>query len=347
MQRSLDWNLIQSFLAVARAGTLTIGARNLKVDHATLRRHISALEESLATKLFDREISGYRLTIQGQELLARAEEIESAVFGVQTDIGQFSSRVSGTVRIGAPDGFGTAFLAPLLGELAEAHPGLDIELVATPRNFSLSKREADIAIGLSRPTSGRLSAYKLTDYELGVYGARAYEKKWSSVGQVADLARFPFIGYIDDLVFAPELDYLPQISSDITPRLRSSNLIAQMQATIAGAGICVLPCFLAETEPRLVRILADQVTMVRTFWLVMHTDMRELARIRATANFISDRVHAESARFLPDHAAADRRETRRPAHSATAAAGFLPTGLAQLDEFPDAAKLRRHGHLRK
>src|SRR5262249_22830978 len=131
MGQPFDWDLIRSFLAVARAGKLTVGAKQLRVDHSTLSRRISALEKSLGAKLFDHSVSGYSLTPQGEELLLHAETIESSVFSLDRQFGQ-SSRISGAVRIGAPDGFGTTILAPAIGKLAAAHPELEIDLVATP-----------------------------------------------------------------------------------------------------------------------------------------------------------------------------------------------------------------------
>lgn len=299
MQKTIDWDLLRSFLAVARAGKLTGAARRLKINHATLSRRISALEASLGVKLFDRDLSGYVLTVQGERLLARAEEMESCVFGAQTDIAEESAAVSGTVRIGSPDGFGTAFLAPRIGALCEAHPSLDIDLVAMPRSFNLSKREADIAIGLSPPPHGRLEARKLTDYELGVYGAAKRRADWAGLASGEDLARHPFISYIDDLIFAPELDYLPSISRAIVPRIRSSSVVAQMEAAASGAGLCVLPAFIADGDARLARILPAEVRLIRTFWMIVHTDTRSLPRISATADFILRQVRAASGLFLP------------------------------------------------
>lgn len=299
MSQILDWDLLQSFLAVARTGKLTVAAKRLGVDHSTLSRRLTALEGALGAKLFERAFSGYALTHQGENLLERAEGMESTVLAIQSDVGQSRSRVSGTVRIGAPDGFGTAFLAPLIGELAAAQPDLHIDLVATPRSFSLSKREADIAIGLSRPAHGRLHVRKLTDYRLGLYAARGAPELWQGVGSVEDIARRPFISYIDDLIFAPELDYVPPAVKALEPRIRSSNLIAQYQACAAGAGLCILPCFLADADTRLVRMLADEVSLTRTFWMIVHSDMRDLARIRVTADFIAGAVHRAGARFLP------------------------------------------------
>lgn len=299
MSQAFDWDLLQSFLAVARTGKLTVAARRLRIDHSTLSRRLTALETALGAKLFERRLSGYALTPQGEELLPRTEAMESTVLAIQADVAQAGSQVSGAVRIGAPDGFGTAVLAPIIGRLSAAHPNLDIELVAMPRSFSLSKREADIAIGLSRPAHGRLHARKLTDYELGVYAAKAQRELWTDIRTAEEFATRPFISYIDDLIFAPELDYLPSIAKGITPRIRSSNLIAQLQATAAGASLCVLPCFLADRDHRLVRVLPHTVRLIRTFWMIVHSDMRDLARIRVTGDFIAEEVHRAAERFLP------------------------------------------------
>jgi DNA-binding transcriptional LysR family regulator len=110
---------------------------------------------------------------------------------------------------------------------------------------------------------------------------------------------YPFISYIDDLIFAPELDYVSSVSKAIVPRIRSSNLIAQLQATAAGAGLCVLPCFLADSDERLVRLLPKEVRLMRTFWMIVHTDMRNLARIRVTSDFVAEEVRKVALRFLP------------------------------------------------
>lgn len=298
MGQLFDWDLIKSFLAVARTGKLTAGAKHLRIDHSTLSRRLSMLESALGAKLFDHSASGYSLTPQGEQLLPGAETIEGTVFSLERQFGQ-SSRISGTVRIGAPDGFGTTILAPAIGKLAAAHPDLEIDLVATPRVFSLSKREADIAIVLACPPRGRLHGRKLTDYELGVYAAKAKPALWENVEKPDDFAGLPFISYIEDLIFTPELDYLPEISPRIVPRIRSSNLIAQWQATAAGAGLCVLPCFIADADKRLVRVLPKKVVLTRTFWMIVHSDMRDIARIQATCEFVAEEIRRSRDRFLP------------------------------------------------
>jgi DNA-binding transcriptional LysR family regulator len=299
MSQIFDWDLLQSFLAVARTGRLTVAAKRLGVDHSTLSRRLATLEGSLGAKLFDRSLSGYSLTHQGEELLARAEAMESTALAIQSDVGQGRSHVSGTVRIGTPDGFGTAFLAPVIHELTAAQPALQIDLVATPFGFSLSKREADIAVSLSRPAAGRVHVRKLTDYHLGLYVAVASPPSWRGVGSLEEVAALPFISYIDDLLYTPELDYAPPPLKAVEPRLRSSNLIAQYQACASGAGLCILPCFLADPDARLVRVLPDVVNLTRSFWMIVHSDMRDLARIRVTGDFIAEATYKAASRFMP------------------------------------------------
>ncbi len=294
-----EWSDLRFFLAVARTGKLVAAAQALAVEHSTVSRRIAALERALGTKLFDRRPGGFALTAQGERLLRSAEAMETLALGAQGEIAGADMGISGSVRIGAPDGFGSMFLAPRLGTFSALHPGLEIQLLAMPRTFSLSKREADIAISLSRPKEGRLHARKLTDYRLRLYASREYLDRHGPIETPADLPRHAFIGYIDDLIYAPELDYVPLISRDLTARLKSSNLIAQMMATRAGAGVCVLPCFMGDLQQDLVPILPQEVSLTRTFYLITHTDMRDLARVRAAADFIAGQVSAAKTRFLP------------------------------------------------
>lgn len=298
MVQSFDWTALQSFLAVVRTGRLTAAARQLGIDHSTLSRRIGALEKSLQARLFERHVTGYTLTPEGGRLLTSAQAMESIALVALTDIAGASQQVAGTVRVGAPDGFGTAFLASRIGRLSELHPELVIQLVTVPRVFSLSKREADIAIGLARPREGRLHARKLTDFSLGLYGGHGYLAARPALRNRAELKQHRFVGYIEDMVLAPELDYLPLVADGVAPCLTCSSLAAQMHATVAGCGLCVLPCFMADGEPRLERVLPAAVALTRSFWLIVHADLRGLARIRTVADFIGREVKAAAGLFL-------------------------------------------------
>lgn len=293
-----DWSDLRFFLAVARAGKLTLAARLLGVEHSTVSRRISALEATLGAKLFDRQPGGYALTAHGERLLASAEAMETLASAAQQEIAGADFGVSGTVRIGAPDGFGTYFLAPRMGRLAAQHPALEVQFLAMPRVFNLTKREADIAISLSRPKQGRLHARKLTDYRLRLYASRAYLETHGPIESRGALPRHTFISYVDELLYAPELDYAPLVAKDLRPRIRSSSLVAQYMAVRAGAGIAVLPCFMADRDPDLAPIMPGEVALTRTFWLLTHADTRELARVRVAADFIAREAQEARGLFL-------------------------------------------------
>lgn len=287
---AFDWNGLKTFLAVARSGRLTAAAAKLGTDHTTIGRRIAALERDLGAALFHRSPSGYALTPEGERLLPAAEAMETAALTAHGELAAREGEVSGVVRVGAPEGFGSYFLAPHLCRLAERHPDLEVQLVAIPGVFSLSKREADLAITLSAPTEGRLTARKLTDYGLGFYACGAYLENRPPIRSLADLKGHRLVGYIEDLVYTPELDYLAQLKVDHPPRLKSSNLVAQAKAVAAGGGVGVLPHFVASMEADLRRVLAEEISVTRSFWLIGHADLRGLARIRAVADFIAETV---------------------------------------------------------
>jgi DNA-binding transcriptional LysR family regulator len=299
LAESFDWNALQSFLAVARAGRLTLAARRLGIDHSTLSRRLKDLETALETRLFERSVQGYVLTPQGERLLESAQAMETVAFSILKDVAGASLRIAGTVRIGAPDGLGASFLAPRLGRLGELHPELSIQLVTMPRIFSLTKREADIAIGLAPPNEGRLHARKLTDYELGLFASADYLERMGTPQDRGQLRRHRLIGYVSELIYTPELDYVPLIDKELEPSLTSSNLTAQLRMTASGHGICVLPCFMAAGDPRLLRVMGEDFSLIRSFWLIIHSDIRDLARVRVTSEFIAQEIRANRRLFLP------------------------------------------------
>lgn len=288
----MRWDDLKFFLAVARTGQLTTAARGLKVDNATVARRIRALETALDARLFDRNPKGYSLTEVGQRLLPAAEAMETTTLQAQAQLQGRDEILEGVVRLGAPDGFGSFFLAPRIHKLAHRHPKLEVQLVAMPRVFSLSKREADLTVAVTRPKSGRLLAAKLTDYQLRLYAAPDYLKERPPIRDLDDLRHHVMIGYIPDLIFDPKLDYMPILGRKVVPQISSSNLIAQMNATLAGAGICILPDFLAGEQSGLQPVLRKTFSLTRTFWIVAHEDTAQLRRIRETIEFVKDEVRA-------------------------------------------------------
>ncbi|KFC62462.1 Transcriptional regulator, LysR family [Devosia sp. LC5] len=284
----MNWDDVRIFLAVARHGQILGAARSLGLNHATVARRLTALEAALGSTLFTRKTNGSDLSGAGERFLSHAEAMESAMLAANQTAGA-DSAIEGIVRVGAPDGFGVAFLAPRIGQLTERHKGLRIELVPVPRAFSLSRREADIAVTLERPREGRLVARKLTDYRLGLYAAKSYLARHGTPQTLADLASHHLVGYVDDLLFSASLDYTSAFLPDWRSTLSVSTAMGQTEAVRAGAGIGILHGFMAEGDPNLVPVLPAH-NLTRAYWTVVHEDLRSLRRVGIVAEFLAEIV---------------------------------------------------------
>lgn len=293
----MNWDDVRMFLAVARTGQILAASRRLGVNHATLSRRITALEEDLKTRLLIRRTNGCELTAEGEIFLAAAERMETEMLAAQSQVGRIDSALSGTVRIGAPDGFGVFFLASRLGRLTKRYPELKIQLVPVPRSFSLSQREADIAIGIERPAEGRLVSARLTDYTLGLYASRAYLAEEGAPQGLDDLMAHRRIGYVEDLIYSPSLNYTSEIVRRWDAGFEISSAIGQTEAVRAGAGIGILHNYIARQFPELVRILPDK-SIERAYWSIFHESARDLARVRMVAAFLQEITGAERQIFL-------------------------------------------------
>ncbi|MFO1208919.1 MAG: LysR family transcriptional regulator [Amaricoccus sp.] len=299
----LNWDDGRLFLAVARAGQVLGASRALGINQATLSRRMAALEGQLGVKLLVRRTHGSELTDAGVALTEALERVEAELIGSQARLHGTDARISGVVRVGAPDGFGVAFLAPRLARLAERHPDLRVQLVPTPRGFSLSRREADLAVMVGRPERGRLVARKLTDYTLGLYASRDYLAAHPAPATPADLALHRLVGYVDDLVAAPALGYAAEFLRGWSSHFEVSSAIGQVEAVRTGAGIGVLHDYLAGRHPELVRVLPAQ-RAVRSYWTAIHESLRDVARVRAAADFLTRAVREAQSDFIAGNAPA-------------------------------------------
>lgn len=291
----MNWDDLRYFLAVAREKQMLGAARRLGVSQALLSRHIGALESAVGARLFDRTTRGSNLTEDGNALLAVAERIEAEVFTGLAEI-RGGKEMAGTVRIGTPDGFGSAFLAPRLGRFRETYPDLRVQLVPVSRSFSLSEREADVAIMVGRPEKGRLRVRKLVDYTLGLYASKNYVARAGMPHTVADLSAHSLVGYVDDLVFTPELNYVADYMRDWQSDVEISTAIGQMEAVRSGVGIGILHDFMAAREQDLVRLLPDLKT-TRSYWIVWHENLRVAQRVQAVADLLDAMVKEERGLF--------------------------------------------------
>lgn len=289
-----DWDDLRIFLAVARARRVAPAARALGVDATTIGRRLTRLTNGLGAPLFETIGGDRRLTARGEALLAHAELIEGAALAAMGEVAGDAGSLSGHVRLSVSEGFASWLLAPALPEFHRAHPDIHLDLVTASGYLNPSKREADMAVMLARPRTGRLVAAKLGDYRLGLYAARAYLADHPAPARPDDLGRHSLIGYVPEFIYAPELDYLGEVASGLEARLRSTSINVQHRMIAAGAGIGVLPAFIGDRDATLAPLL-PAIAIRRSFWLVTHSDLRRLARIEAVANWLKVRVAAQLA----------------------------------------------------
>ncbi|WP_053239798.1 LysR family transcriptional regulator [Pleomorphomonas koreensis] len=294
----MDWDHFRVFLAVARGGQLSAAARRLGVNHTTVARRLDALEAALGTALFERRPTGCVLTEAGARLIPVAERIEIEARSATAAVVAGATEVSGTVRVGAPDGLGNSFLARELGLFAARHPGVTVELVPLPLKFSVSRREADLVIELARPTAGRLVASKLVDYTLGVYAAASYLDRHGRPTTPEDLNGHLLVTGIDDYTYSTALDYTATLQAFSRRLYRCAGATSQLEAIRSGAGIGVLHDFVAVDAPGLERIL-PQVGFARTYWLVGHPGATAIAAIAACRRYLVETFRRQRRHFQP------------------------------------------------
>jgi DNA-binding transcriptional LysR family regulator len=273
----MAWDDLRFFTELARRGSLSEAARRLGADHSTVARRVTSLERTLGLKLFDRLPRGWALTVEGEGLAVRAEAVEAAIFALQRQA-DAGGAIEGRVRVSAPPALASLWLTPRLAPLRRRHPGLVVELSGTKGAASLIRREADLAVRLSRPTEGDLVARKLGDLRFGLYGARAYLDGTPK----ADRA---IIAYDRDMDGAPQQRWLRKMAEGRPVALLTNDLVAMMSGVRAGMGLGALPHILVEEDGDLVCV-ADGPEATREIWLLLHDDLRRSARVRVVMDHL-------------------------------------------------------------
>ena len=280
-----NWDDLRLFLAVAREQSLSGAGKVLRLDPATLGRRVARLEKTLQVGLFVKSPQGYALTEAGVQLMERAEVAERAMRLATSEVAVESEHLTGQIRIGAPDGCANFLLPQVCAQIVANNPDLDIQIVALPRVFNLSRREADMAIGVSAPTAGRLVVQKITDYQLHLAASETYLAARAPVHHLADLKDHRLVGYIPDMIFDRELDYL------------ADSVSVQVNMIRQGGGIGVVHDFSLGFAPGVRRILTDKFGLKRAFYLIRHEDDQRNLRLSRFAHALSTGLRAEVARI--------------------------------------------------
>jgi len=290
------WDDLKIFLAVARSESLSGAGRILKVDPATVGRRIARLEEALKAPLFAKSPQGYALTNDGQRLMVHAMRAEQEMDAAFEDLVGQEGQLTGQIRLGAPDGCANFLLPQVCADIVKRNPGLEIQIVALPRMVNLSKREADLAIGVSAPTAGRLSVQKITDYKLHLVASNRYLRNSDPIWSIDDLKNHRIVGYIQDMIFDKELDYLSEAGLDKV-HLSSSSVSVQFSWIRQGGGIGFVHDFALMWGRGLKKVLEDEISLTRSFYLIRHADDRRLERMNRFAAELTDGMRKEVARL--------------------------------------------------
>jgi len=285
---SEGWDHLRLFLAVVRAGTLSGAARALQVSQPTVSRRLAALTEHYGTALLRREGGGrYLPTPAGLGILPRVERIDREMLEISRAVDRLDARPQGAVRLTVPDGLGVTLLVPWLEAFRREQPGIDLLLVAETELADLSRREADLALRFVRPSQRELVQRRVASVPFHLYGSRRY------LAARPRPAQGPVIGPGDDLVAlhesmagSPEAAWLRRHGAAGRVRVRVRSSLSLRTALLAGAGLGVLPLYLAD-DPALVALSPAPVVR-RDLWLVFHRALRDVQRVRAVARFVAE-----------------------------------------------------------
>tara|TARA_B110000459_G_scaffold62639_1_gene70193 strand:+ start:693 stop:1592 length:900 start_codon:yes stop_codon:yes gene_type:complete len=291
-----NWDDLRIFLAVAQAGSLTIAAQVLKIDPATVSRRIARLEMAHTTPLFSKSPKGYELTEAGHGLVTHVDAAQSSFSAGLGALRGDGEGLMGQIRIGAPDGCANFLLPQVCGQITKDYPELDIQIVALPRVLNLTRREADMAIGVSQPTAGRLIVQKIADYRLHLAASVELWDKFKEPKILNDLRGLPTVGYVQDMIFDKELDYLEPLGLRRV-QLASNSISVQMNLLRQGAGVGIVHDFALPFAPELRRILIDQLSLSRSFFLIRSADDRLNRRLNLFAEVLLSGIRTEISRL--------------------------------------------------
>ena len=294
----MNWDDLKLLLDVSRHPRLADVAARTGLDATTISRRLRRLETDLGLELFERTPKGHILTPAGQAIADKAERLEHTASEIASLSESEGPLTVGRVRLGVPEGLGSLLIAPAMAQFAARYPHLGLDLIALSGFVSVPKREADMSIMLTRPKAGRVKVRKLSDYVLQLYAHPDYLARTGPIRAVADLAEHSLIGYVDDLIYSAQLRYHEELAPGLMPRFCSPSIVAQWQMARTGAGIAVLPHFIAGDDPNLVRVLPDAVRLERAFWLAVHEDVHATSRVRAAGEFLDGLFAGAASRLM-------------------------------------------------
>ena len=277
MYSLLSWDEMCLVHAIADAGTLSGAARALRVSHPTAFRRLNRLERKLGVRFFDRARDGYIATAAAEEVAALVRLLRSEVLAVERRIAGRDLRPSGTLRITTTDTLLFGWLSPGLREFRSAYPDIQLDLVVSNDVFSLSRREADMAVRPGRKPDESLVGRRIATIAQAVYMAKTLATKADDVEAMASM---DWIGPDESMTYPAYDRWLEQEGLVERCRIRVNTVYGMLSAARAGIGLSVLPCYLGENDEQLSRMGGAIPSMATDLWVLTHPDLRKTERIR-------------------------------------------------------------------
>lgn len=282
---SVDWDNLQTFLAVARTGRISAAARRLTVDHTTVSRRLAALEAELGIPLFYRTTTGYLLTPHGQNALAQAEAMESAALALAARAREGSGVTAGRVRLAMAPEFASHWVAAKLTSFRKRYPRIELQILVGTRQRDLTRGEAELAIQSPGPRQRELVAVRIARVSLALYASKtiARDARWRITSRET-LRGIPMLTYTSAFQMLQEADWFQAILGSADVALETNSTHALLAAALAGVGVAVLPRFVARWHDDLVAVSDDVAN--HDVWLITHPEFRRDPKIRAAADFL-------------------------------------------------------------
>lgn len=288
----INWRDLPYFLALARCGTLSAAGAMLEVAPSTIGRRVTALETSAGARLLTRTPEGFRVTQAGATLLETAESLERNLRSTERRLSDADARVAGVVRVAVSESFAVGFIGPRVLVLRERHPALTLNLVIGNRAHDLSRGEADLAIRIMpRPRQSNVVTRRIGWTSMALYCSHAYLARCGRSPLDDSMAGHDVVTYGGDLS-ALTREWLDTDAKAASVALVSESLLAATACVAAGMGVGLLPCYLAEPDTRLIRLGHTEIG-TRGIWLIVHSDLRHRAAVRAVAEFLRESCASE------------------------------------------------------
>jgi DNA-binding transcriptional LysR family regulator len=283
---ALDWEDVRYFVALARYGTLSATARELRVNHATVARRVTSLETQLGRPLFDRRADGYALTAEGKAVLDEARSMDEAALSVLRRL-EAGTELSGLVRLSVGRVLAERFLIDRLRTFHKRYPAIDLEVIGGSRVVSLARREADVALRYRSPKDSELVARRVARITFGFYASPDYRDRLKA-GDAPT-----FIGYDEESDFIAEAAWLTRRFGERRFSFRTNSQTTQAAAARAGYGVALLPRYVAADEQGLVQVSLGERLPERDVWLLIRRDLTKVPRVRAVTDYLIDLFRRE------------------------------------------------------